>query len=96
MTCVHCGMELPDDAIYCLRCGQPQRVDPKRVRDQQKRRAWLRGIIVALVIILLLCVGSILWTVPVRFEGDVETSRTPVVNRGPTTPTDANHQGIRS
>jgi hypothetical protein len=25
MNCSHCGAELPDDAIFCLKCGKPQR-----------------------------------------------------------------------
>jgi hypothetical protein len=43
-----------------------QRPDDRRLRDQQKRRAWLRGIVAALVIVFLLaCVVPLIWIVPV-------------------------------
>jgi hypothetical protein len=45
-------------------------MDKQHVREQQKRRAWRRGILAALVLLLLLCVGSFVWTYAVRLEGD--------------------------
>jgi ferric-dicitrate binding protein FerR (iron transport regulator) len=46
-------------------------------RDRQKRQAWLRGIVAALVLVVLLaCAVSLLWIVPV-FEDDGDPSGGP-------------------
>jgi ABC-type Fe3+ transport system permease subunit len=41
-------------------------MDARRIRDQQKRRAWRQGLIAALVVLVLLfCVVPLLWIIPV-------------------------------
>ena len=39
MFCMHCGKELPDDAIYCEDCGKSQN-DEEKPQNPQNRNEW--------------------------------------------------------
>ena len=45
MKCIHCGVELPNEAAYCLRCGTPTQIVPDySIYDDDNIHVLLEGI----------------------------------------------------
>ncbi len=65
-TCPRCGETNQDEAVACVRCGEPLRVRPGRAEREQSRRfvgallkSVLLGLLVALVLIGIFAVAII-------------------------------------
>ena len=61
--CPHCGVALPEDASFCLRCARSVRA---RKPVKAPARAWRKGLKWAVVLLLLAAVPLVAWRPPER------------------------------
>ena len=61
--CPHCGVALPEDASFCLRCARSVRA---RKPVKAPARAWRKGLKWAVVLLLLAAVPLVAWRLPER------------------------------
>lgn len=74
MKCKKCGFENKDSAKFCTKCGENLEIKPQTTDSAQSSKSNSKYIILALIVVIILLVGSIGYFVGTMDSGNSQTS----------------------